>query len=338
MLNKLLIKFSVLVILLTTSLYGYEPAIVMDKNFLNQEESYIKVGLDGVDSFNKKYNTHIPIITSDNSQLSKKEFIEKIAKSKYNPIITLSFLYANEIVEISKSFPEKTFVVIDGNTSDAKNILNINFKEEEGSFLVGAIAALKSKTGVIGFIGGMDIPVIKSFGCGFAQGVKYINPKAKLVVEMVGDDYTAFNNPKKAEKISKQMIKKGADVIYHAADRSGKGLIKAAKDHNIYAIGVDFNQNWQAPGYVLTSMLKRVDVAIYKVLLDSMNNQISTDDITLGVKEKGVGWALDKYNIEVLDQNLLEKVEKIEFDIIHNMIDVEDYMDNQKCSYYNFDK
>lgn len=332
------IKISISLILFYTTLYGYSPAIVMDKNFISKEDSYIKVGLDAVKSFNTKYNTNIPILTLDNPKLTQEEFLIQVAQSKYNPIITISFLYAKEVSKVSPMFPEKTFVVIDGNINDAKNILNINFKEEEGSFLVGTIAALKSKTNVVGFIGGMDVPVIKSFGCGFAQGVKYINPEAKILVNMVGDDHTAFNNPQKAERIANEMIEENADVIYHAADLSGKGLIKAAVAHNIFAIGVDFNQNGQAPGHILTSMLKRLDVAIYKVLLDSMNNQLSTDDIKLGLKEKGIAWALDKYNVELIDKNLLDKIEEIEFSIIHNMIEVEDYMKEQKCSSFNFDK
>jgi basic membrane protein A len=317
--------------------YGYTPAVIMDKNFLSKEDSYIKVGLDAVGSFNKKYNTNVPILTSDSLIENREEFLIRVAKSEYNPIISISFLFGKEVEKVSKMFPKKIFVVLDGNIKDSNNILSINFKEEEGSFIVGAIAALKSKSGVVGFIGGMDVPVIKSFGCGFAQGVKYINPKAKILVEMVGDDHTAFNNPKKAKQIAQEMIEKGADVIYHAADRSGKGLIKAAIENDIYAVGVDFNQNPQAPGYILTSMLKRLDVAIYKVLLDSLNNQLSTDDIVLGLKEKGVSWSLDKYNIDLIDKKSLDRIEEIEFNVIHNIIDVEDYVKEQKCSYFNFD-
>lgn len=201
-------RLILLLFIMTYSLYGYTPAIIMDKNYLNNENSYIKVGLDAVKSFNKKYKTNIPILTFDSTYSNKEDFLTQIAKDKYDPIISLSFLFSKEIEKVSKQFPKKTFVEIDGNTADAKNILNIYFKEQEGAFLVGAIAALHSKSNVIGFIGGMDLDVIRSFGCGFIQGVKYINPEAKVLVAMVGEDFTAFDNPKKAKEIAKQMIKK----------------------------------------------------------------------------------------------------------------------------------
>lgn len=329
--RKLIIVLSVLV----SSVHGYNPVVIMDKNFLSDQNSYINVGLNALNSFNQKYNKKIPVLSSDTD---KEEFLLQVAKSDYNPIISLSFLFSNEIKKISDQFPEKKFVIIDGNVADAKNILNVGFKEEEGSFLVGAIGALNSKTNSIGFIGGMDVPVLRGFGCGFIQGVKYINPKANIFVEMVGDDFRAFNNPKKAQEIAEDMIKNGVDVIFHAADRSGKGIIDAAKKQNIYAIGVDYNQNSEAPGHVLTSMLKRIDVALYKVLIDTLNDNLTTEDIELGLADQGVGWSLDKYNIDLIDKKALQRIDQIEFDIIHGMIEVEDYVKQNRCSLHNFDK
>jgi len=328
----LIISFS------TTLLCAYKPAILMEVNIDKSNPSYVGLGEKAIKSFENLYKIKVPIFSSQEYKYNKEKLITKTAKEGYNPIIALGFLYSKPIEKIAKQFPNKTFVVIDGNAHDAKNILNINFKEEEGSFLVGSIAAMKTKSNVIGFVGGMDIPVIRRFACGFIQGIKYINPNIKILLKMTGDDYKAFNNPIKGKKIALDMISQKADVIFHASDRTGRGVIKAAKENKIFAIGVDSNQNSQAPGCVLTSMVKRIDVAIYRVLLDSMNNQLDTKDRRLGLKEEGVSWALDKYNINLIDNKLQNKIDNIEFDIIQDIIKIEDYIQNNKCSAYNFNR
>lgn len=334
---KQFIKKSILIgILFLSNLYGYNPVVLTEVIDNNNTDSYFGLGYKAIESFEKIHKKRIPIFSSEGSKYNKEELIRKIAKDGYNPIVLLGSLYSKPLEKVAKEFQNQTFIMIDGNSKNVKNILNLSFKEEEGAFLVGTIAAMKSKSNIIGFVGGMDIPVIRRYACGFIQGVKYINSNAKILLEMTGNTYKAFNNPKKGEKIATKMIKKGADIIFQAADRTGKGVIKAAQKHKAFAIGVDYNQNGEAPGTVLTSMLKRVDVAIYKVLLDSMNGQLIKDDKRYGLKDEEIGWSLDKYNIHLITKDLQEKIDTIEFEVVQEMIKIEDYMQKNSCSYYNF--
>jgi len=331
-------NFLLLISLGINYLFAFSPAVLMEVELEHPNQtSYVGLGYKAINSFENLYNIKVPIYSSHGSKYKKEDLLRNIVKKGHNPILTLGFLYSESLKKVAKEFPNKTFVIIDGNAGKAKNILNINFKEEEGSFLVGAIAALKSKSNTIGFIGGMDIPVIRRFACGFVQGVKHINPKAKVLVEMTGNTYLAFNNPKKGGIITNKMVKKGADVIFHAADRTGKGIIKAGKENSIFIIGVDANQNHEAPGTVLTSMVKRIDVAIYKVLIDFLNNQTSTKDIRLGLKEEAVSWSLDKYNINLIDTKTQKVIDALEFDIVEELISVEDYIKYNKCTSYDFE-
>jgi len=326
------------IVFISNSVFAFSPAVLMEVEVQNKNQtSYVGLGYKAVDSFKNLYNIDVPIYSSHGSKYKKEELLRKIVKKGHNPIITLGFLYSKSLKKVANEFPNKTFVIIDGYAGAGKNILNITFKEEEGSFLVGAIAAMKSKSNKIGFIGGMDIPVIRRFACGFIQGVKYVSPNTKVQVEMTGNTYLAFNNPLKGKKIAKEMIKKGIDVIFHASDRTGKGVIQAAKENGIYAIGVDANQNHEAPGTVLTSMVKRIDIAIYKVLIDFLNKQKSTEDVRLGLKEEGISWSLDKYNINLIDSKTQKLIDDIEFNIVEEIIEVEDYTTNSKCKNYNFE-
>ena len=338
LLNKLLVRLVFFFLVMESILYGYNPAILMEVNIDKNDTSYVGLGYKAIKSFENLYKKEVPIFSSEGRKLDKQELIKKVASQGYNPIISLGYLYSKPIQQVAQEFPNKTFIIIDGNAGKGKNILNLNFKEEEGAFLVGAIAAMKTKSNTIGFIGGMDIPVIRRFACGYIQGAKYVNPKINVLIEMTGTGYLAFNNPKKGKELANSMIKKGVDIIFHASDRTGKGVIAAAKDNKIFAIGVDSNQNGEAPGYVLTSMLKRIDIAIYKVLIDSMNNQLTTKDKRLGIKEEGVSWILDKNNITLINNKMHEEIDKIEFDVIQGIIEVKDYIEEKKCVHYTFDK
>ena len=331
-------KVFLTLLLTSSSLFAFNPVVLLEVENKNIDKtSFVGLGHKAVDSFQNLYNHKVPIFSSHGNKYDKEQLIRDVLAKGYDPIISLGFLFSKPLQNVAKDFPDKTFIIIEGDSEETKNILNITFKEEEGSFLVGAIAALKSKTDIIGFVGGMDIPVIRRFGCGYIQGIKYINPDAKVLVEMTGDDYLAFNNPKKGKEITQKMIKQGADVIFHAADMTGSGVIEAAKENGVFAIGVDANQNGEAPGAVLTSMLKRIDVAMYKILIDSFNKQLATNDLRLGIKEEAISWALDKYNINLIDKKMQNKIDAIEFDIVEEIIEIEDYMKHNKCSSYNFE-
>jgi basic membrane protein A len=207
-------------------------------------------------------------------------------------------------------------------------VQSVVFKEQEGSFLVGLMAAMASKSGKVGFVGGMDIPLIRKFQCGYEQGVKYANPKAEVFANMTGTTGAAWSDPGRGGELAKAQFAKGADVVFAAAGGTGIGVYQAAKDGGKLAIGVDSNQNHLQPGTMLTSMLKRVDVAVYNV---SMGHKPGIT--VLGLKEGGVDVALDEYNAKLVTADMKAKVDAAKADIIGGKIKVADYMADNACKY-----
>jgi len=205
---------------------------------------------------------------------------------------------------------------------------SVVFKEQEGSFLVGALAAMASKTGKVGFIGGMDIPLIRKFQCGYEQGAKFANPKAEVFANMTGTTGAAWNDPARGGELAKAQFAKGADVVFAAAGGTGMGVYQAAKDSKKLAIGVDSNQNHLQPGTMLTSMVKGVDVAVYNAA------KAHKPGVTvLGLKEDGVGYAMDAHNAALVTADMKKKLEAAKADIISGKIRVADYMADNACKY-----
>jgi basic membrane protein A len=211
---------------------------------------------------------------------------------------------------------------------DLPNVQSVVFKEQEGSFLVGMMASMASKSGKVGFVGGMDIPLIRKFQCGYEQGAKYANPKVEVFGNMTGTTGAAWNDPARGGELAKAQFAKGADVVFAAAGGTGMGVYQAAKDGGKLAIGVDSNQNHIQPGTMLTSMLKRVDVAVYNV---SKNHKPGMS--VLGLKEAGVDYALDKNNEKLVSADMKKKVDAAKADIISGKIKVADYMADNACKY-----
>ncbi len=214
---------------------------------------------------------------------------------------------------------------------DLPNVQSVLFKEQEGSFLVGVLAALASKSGKIGFVGGMDIPLIRRFQCGYEQGIKYANPNAELIANMTGTTPAAWNDPGRGAELAKGQFDRGVDVVYAAAGNTGTGVLQAAKDRGKYAIGVDSNQNYLHPGTMLTSMMKRVDLAAYQSFKAAQAGTWKGGVQVLGLKEGGVDWALDQYNEKLVTPEMKAKVEAAKADIIAGKIVVHDYMSNNAC-------
>ncbi|MBL7129578.1 MAG: BMP family ABC transporter substrate-binding protein, partial [Ignavibacteria bacterium] len=194
------------------------------------------------------------------------------------------------------------------------------FKEEEGSFLVGAIAGLLTKTNKVGFLGGMESALIKKFETGYVQGVEYVNPDCKVLTGYVSVSADGFKNPGKGKEISLSQYTNGADIIYHASGLSGLGLFEAAREENKLAIGVDLDQYNEAPGFILTSMTKQVDEIIYQTIKDFLDNKFSGGVKTLGLKEKGVDYVYDENNKELIAKEVIDKVEDIRTKIISKEI------------------
>jgi basic membrane protein A len=212
---------------------------------------------------------------------------------------------------------------------DSPNVRSVIFNEHEGSFLVGMMAAMASNTGTVGFVGGMDIPLIRKFACGYAQGVKSVNSNAKIIQNMTGTTPAAWNDPVKGTELTKAQISQGADVVYAAAGGTGVGVLQAAADANILSIGVDANQNYMHPGKVLTSMLKRVDLAVYNAVSEGEN--LSTGFNIMGLAEDGVGYALDEHNKSLVSAKMISELESEKAKIVSGQIKVHDYMSDNSC-------
>jgi basic membrane protein A len=261
------------------------------------------------------------------NESQREQAIRRMAERGATPIIGVGFGQASSIEKIAKEFPKLQFAIIDM-VVNQPNVQSVVFKEQEGSFLVGAIAAMASKTGKVGFVGGMDIPLIRKFQCGYEQGAKYENPKEEVFSNMTGTTGAAWNDPARGGELAKAQFAKGADVVFAAAGGTGIGVYQAAKDSGKLAIGVDSNQNHLQPGTMLTSMIKKVDVAVYNVV-KSFKPGVSA----LGLKEGGVDYALDENNAKLMTADMKKKVDLIKADIISGKIKAADYMADNACKY-----
>jgi basic membrane protein A len=260
----------------------------------------------------------------------REQALRRFAHDGFSPIVAVGFTQASALEKVAAEFPDVKFAVIDA-VVDKPNVRSIVFKEQEGSFLVGLMAALASKTGKIGFVGGMDIPLIRKFACGYVEGAKYAKPGIEVMQNMTGTTGAAWNDPVKGGELAKSQMDRGADVVYHAAGGTGLGVLRAAADAGKLGIGVDSNQDGLFPGHVLTSMLKRVDVATYNTFTDAKNGQFTPGVYVLGLKENGVGYALDDSNKALVTTEIKAAADKASADIVAGTIKVHDYMADQKC-------
>ncbi|WP_421996608.1 BMP family lipoprotein [Reyranella sp.] len=254
----------------------------------------------------------------------------RFAQRGQDPIIAVGFSQAVPLEKVAREFPKVHFTIIDS-VVNLPNVQSVVFKEQEGSFLVGVLAAMASRTGKVGFVGGMDIPLVRRFLCGFEQGVKYADPKAEVIANMTGTTPAAWNDPGRGAELAKGQFDRGVDVVYAAAGSTGLGVLQAAKDRGKLGIGVDSNQNHLHPGTMLTSMLKRVDLAAYNSFKAAQAGTWKGGTLVLGLKEGGVDWALDKDNEKLITPEMKAKVEAAKADIVSGKISVHDYMSNNSC-------
>jgi basic membrane protein A and related proteins len=260
----------------------------------------------------------------------REQDLRKFAKDGFSPILTVGFAWASALDKVAAEFPDTKFGIIDM-VVDKPNVQSMLFKAQEGSFLVGVIAAKTSKTGKVGFVGGMDIPLISQFECGYAQGVKYVSDKDEVFANMTGTTPAAWNDPVKGGELAKSQIGRGADVVYAAAGATGQGVLKAAADAGKLGIGVASNQNGLFPGKVLTSMLKRVDVATYNFFNTAKEGSWKAGFNVFGIKEGGVGYALDDNNKALITPETQKAVDAASADIVAGKIQIHDYMSDNKC-------
>jgi basic membrane protein A len=319
-----------LALLLTAAapVHNFAPAYVysMGGKF---DRSFSEALHNGAEMFRKA--TGIPYVDFEITNETQFEQVYRhFASHGRDPVIGVGFSQTDAIKRIAPKFPNTRFVLVDGDI-EMPNVMSVEFREEEGSFLVGVLAAMASKTGRVGFIGGMDIPLIRRFACGYAQGIKYANPNAALIQNMAGTTPDAWTNPALGAEIAMQQFDRRVDVVYVAAGSTGIGTLQAAADRGKLSIGVDSNQNYMHPGSVLTSMVKRVDLVSFRAAMAAKNGTWKAGHTVLGLKEGGVDWAYDQYNSKLITPAMKAKVDQAKADIISGKLKVHDYESDGRC-------
>jgi len=305
-----------------------KPAVTFDVGG-KFDKSFNEASYNGAEAFKKKSGIGYREFEVQNDAQREQAF-RRFARDGQDPIVATGFSNGAALKKVAEEFPKTRFTIIDF-VIDLPNVQSIVFKEHEGSYLVGLLAAKASKTGKVGFVGGMDIPLIRKFACGYVQGVKAGNPAAEVIQNMTGTTGAAFNDPVKGGELARSQMDRGADVIYHAAGGTGAGVLRAVADAGKLGIGVDSNQNMLHPGKVLTSMLKRVDVATYNVVKAGKDGTFKPGVKVLGLAEGGVGWALDDNNKALITPEMTAAVDAAKAKIISGEIVVHDYSSDGAC-------
>jgi basic membrane protein A len=342
------------IILIASACGGGDPAEPEDEGGGGEEAggaSDVRVGVAydigglGDQSFNDSANRGLQaaidegIISEANTESiepnasgsNRDDNVVNLADQGFDLVVAVGFAFSPGVDEIAPEYPDTTFAVVDGFAAEADNVVNLNFKEHEGSFLVGAAAAMKSEGGTVGFLGGQEgTGLIERFQAGYEAGVTEIDPNIEVLVEYIGDSTQAFNDPTRGEALSASMYDDGADVIYHASGASGAGLFQAAVEAQQLAIGVDSDQSLTASPeqqeLILTSMLKRVDTAVHDVIEQVANDEFEPGTQVLGLAEDGVGYAVNEYNDnpELLSSDIQSRLEELKQMIIDGDITVPD--------------
>jgi basic membrane protein A len=307
---------------------GFKPAIVYDLGG-KHDKSFNEGVYDGAERFKKDTGTDYRDFEPQNDA-QREQALRRFARDGFSPILAVGFSHESALKKVADEFPNTKFAIIDA-VVEKPNVQSIVFKEHEGSFLVGLLAAKASKTHKVGFVGGMDIPLIRKFACGYVQGAKYADKNAEVFQNMTGTTGAAWTDPVKGGELAKSQIDRGADVIYHAAGGTGIGVLRAAADAGKLGIGVDSNQNGLHPGKVLTSMLKRVDNATYNTFKQAKDGSWKPGVSVLGLAEDGIGYAMDENNKALVTPEMKAAADKAAADIKSGAIKVHDYMSDSKC-------
>jgi basic membrane protein A len=300
----------------------YDAGGKFDKSF-NQSAS------EGLARFKKETGINV-FEAQASSDTQAEQVLRGLARKKLDLIMSIGFSQTQAVQKVAAEFPAVHFVLVDGN-AQGKNVNSVLFKEQEGSYLVGVAAAMASKSKNIGFVGGMDIPLIRAFACGYTQGAKSVSPKISVQQNMVGTTSAAWNDPAKGGELARAQFDRGADVVFAVAGGSGLGVLQMAKAKAKFAIGVDSNQNSIQPGAVLTSMVKHVDNVTYEAFMQAKNGQFTPGVTYKGLKEGGVDWALDANNRAVISADMEKRVNAAKADIISGKIKVVDYRTAGSC-------
>ena len=320
---------AVLAALLTMILTGqasaqqFAPAVVFDMGG-KFDKSFNEAAYVGAEQFKKETNIAYREFEVT-AEAQREQALRNMARRGSSIIIGIGFSQASGMEKVAKEFPNLKFAIVDA-VVELPNVQSIVFKEHEGSFLVGMAAAMASKTGKVGFVGGMDIPLIRRFALGYEEGAKYVNPKIEVFQNMTGTTPAAWNDPTRGGELARSQFDRGADVVYAAAGATGLGVLQAAKDKGRLAIGVDSNQDHIHPGTILTSMIKRVDLAVYETFKAAKEGSWKPGVRSLGVAEGGVGYSIDQYNRALITADMEKRLQQARAEIVAGKIKVTDYM------------
>jgi len=308
---------------------GVNVGIVLDIGGLG-DKSFNDGADRGAVRAEKELGAHVRLI-EPGEDADREAGLRLLAAERMDLVTGVGFIFTDDVTQLAKEYPNVNFAVVDYSVSTDRsgnpilpppNVAALKFKEEEGSFLVGALAAMVGGSRKVGFVGGMDVPLIWKFEAGYKAGVKYACPDCTVIVQYAGVTPAAFRNPGKGKELALSQYQQGANVIYHASGATGLGVFEAARQAGKFAIGVDADQYDEAPGHVLTSMVKGIDVAVYDMVKRARDHTFKGGIYTYGLAENGVGYVYDEHNRALIPDSVRAKLEQIKSDIIAGKIKV----------------
>ncbi len=300
-----------------------QPAVIYELGG-KFDRSFNQAAFDGAERWKK--DSGKPYLEFEIQNAAQREqAAERFAQRGASPIVGIGFPQAASIEKVARAHPQTRFAIVDA-VVDLPNVQSFVYREHEGSFLAGMLAAMASKSGKLGFVGGMDVPLVRKFACGYEQGARHANPKVQVSTSLIGDTPAAWTDPARGAELTKAQIASGVDVVFSAAGTSGLGIMQAAKDARILAIGVDSNQNGLHPGTMLTSMVKRVDLAVLQAF-----NGVRPGVTALGLKEGGVDLAMDEHNASLVSAKMRARLDAARADIVSGKLKVIDYTAAMRC-------
>lgn len=264
------------------------------------------------------------------SEAQREQTMRRMAERGANPVVVLGFANASTLDKVAPDYPDTNFVIID-EVVDQPNVQSVIFAAHEGSYLVGMLAAMAAEGDTVSFVGGMDVPLIRNFACGYAQGAKAVDEDIEVIRTMTGTTPAAWNDPVKGGEIARTQIDQGSEVVFAAAGGTGVGVLQAAADAGALGIGVDSNQNYLHPGSMLTSMVKEVDEAVYDAFQSAAEGNFETGLKVMDLESGGVSYAVDKYNEELITDEMQARVKEAKQKIVSGEIEVHDYNDTNSC-------
>jgi basic membrane protein A len=308
---------------LVATLVQAQPAIIFELGGKN-DRSFGQSAWEGAERWKRESGRsylEYEIANAAQREQAARRFAERGAQ----PIVGVGFPQASSIEAVAKDFPKLKFAIVDMVVA-LPNVQSFVYREHEGAFLVGMLAALASKTGKVGFVGGQDIPLIRKVQCGYEQGARYANPKVQSLYAMTGTTHAAWTDPGRGAELARAQAAQGADVILAAAGTTGLGVLQAVKDLGLLGIGVDSNQNGLHPGHMLTSLIKRTDVAVYQAF-----QGVKPGVTVLGLKEGGLDVAYDEHNARLVTAGMRRQVEAAREAIVSGRLKVIDYTAHLAC-------